>query len=140
MDCYIKCHLQKEAGDDAQNSVVKDEDENEGVCKGRKSSNSKGTGEFSFTTEKQHVANNGVQIHENILDHDVDVGALSLDQELIVDSRKDRTKDLDLKNRRHSNKRCLQNRGIFAKEGSVQFAHRIAYNQNASVIIRSARL
>ena len=98
MDCYIKCHLQKEAGDDAQNSVVKDENENEGVCKGRKSSNGKGTGEFSFTTEKQHVANNGVQIHENILDHDVDVGALSLDQELIVDTRKDRTKDLDLKN------------------------------------------
>ena len=52
---------------------------------------------MSSTTKEQHVANNGVEIHENILDHDVDVGALSLDQELIVDSRKDRTKDLDLK-------------------------------------------
>ena len=51
-----------------------------------------------MTTEKQHIADNGVKIHENILDHDVNVGALSLDQELIVDSRKDRTKDLDLKN------------------------------------------
>ena len=36
-------------------------------------------------------------MHENILDHDVDVSTLSLDQEL-VDSRKDRKKDLDLKN------------------------------------------
>ena len=105
MDCYIKCHLQKEAGDDAQNSIVKDEDENEGVCKGRKSSNGKGTGEFSPSTKEQHIANNGVEIHENILDHNVDVDALSLDQELIVDTRKDRTKDLDLKNKRPSNKR-----------------------------------
>ena len=99
IDCYIKCHLQKEAGDDAKNSVVKDEDENERVRKGRKSSNGKGTGEFSSGTKEQRVANNGVEIHENILDHDVDVGALSLDQELIVDSSKDRTKDLDLKNK-----------------------------------------
>ena len=89
--------MQKEAGDDAKKSVVKDEDENERVCQGRKSSNGKGTGEFSSSTKEQRVANNGVEIHENILDHDVDVGALSLDQELIVDSRKDRTKDLDLK-------------------------------------------
>ena len=95
---YKVAHLQKEAGDDAQESVVKDEDENEGVCEGGKSFDGEGTGEFPFSTEKQHVANNGVEIHENILDHDVNVGALSLDQELIVDSGKDRTEDLDLKN------------------------------------------
>ena len=93
---FIQSHLQKEAGDDAEDSVVEDEEEDEGVCEGRKSSNGKCIGEFSSSAEQQDVANDGVQIHENVLDHDVDVGALSLDQELIVDSRKDRTKDLGM--------------------------------------------
>ena len=117
--------MQKEAGDDAKKSVVKDEDENERVCQGRKSSNGKGTGEFSSSTKEQRVANNGVEIHENILDHYVDVSALSFDQELIVDSGKDRTKDLDLKNEDLD----LKNEATKATRNyskTVFFAHRIA--------------
>ena len=79
--------------------------------------NGKGTGEFSPSTKEQHIANNGVEIHENILDHNVDVDALSLYQELIVDSRKDRTKDLDLKKEATQQRKMNTKQGHFCQRG-----------------------
>ena len=63
------------------------------------------------------------------MDHDVDVGALSLDQELIVDSGKDRTKDLDLKNEDLD----LKNEATKATKNyskTVSSAHRIALKKH----------
>ena len=92
--------LQEEAGDDAKDGVVEDEDDDEGVGDGGESGAGEGAGEVPFCSEKQDVADNGVEVHEHVLDHDVDVRTLPLDQELVVDSGKDGTKNLDIKNQK----------------------------------------
>ena len=88
--------LQEETGDDAKDGVVEDEDDDEGVGDGGQRGAGEGTGEVASGSEKQNVADYGVEVHEDVLDHDVDIRTLPLDQELVVDSSKDRTKNLDL--------------------------------------------
>ena len=92
--------LQEEAGDDAKDGVVEDEDDDEGVGDGGQRGAGEGAGEVPFCSEKQDVADNGVEVHEHVLDHDVDVRTLPLNQEFVVDSSKDGTKNLDLKNQK----------------------------------------
>ena len=90
--------LQEETGDDAKDGVVKDEDDDEWVCNRGESRAGERAREVASDTEKQDVADDGVEVHEHVLDHDVNVRTLPLDQELVVDSGKDRTKDLIFKN------------------------------------------
>ena len=95
--------LQEETGDDAKDGVVEDEDDDEWVCDRGESRAGERAREVASDTEKQDVADDGVEVHEHVLDHDVNVRTLALDQELVVDSGKDRTKDLILKNEEESN-------------------------------------
>ena len=88
--------LKEEAGNDAKDGVVEDEDDDEGVGDGGQRGAGEGAGEVASGSEKQNVAEYGVEVHEHVLDHDVNVRTLALDQELVVDSSKDRTKNLDL--------------------------------------------
>ena len=90
--------LQEETGDDAKDGVVEDEDDDEWVCDRGESRAGERAREVASDTEKQDVADDGVEVHEHVLDHDVNVRTLALDQELVVDSGKDRTKDLIFKN------------------------------------------
>ena len=46
-------------------------------------------------TEQCNVADNGVEIHEDVLHHDVDVGARALDDVLVVDPGEDGAEHLD---------------------------------------------
>ena len=46
-------------------------------------------------TEQSYVADNGVEIHEDVLHHDVDVGARTLDDVLVVDPGEDGAEHLD---------------------------------------------
>ena len=88
--------LEEEAGDDAKDGVVDDEHDDEGVGHRGDRSAGEGAGQVASQPKQQHVAGDRVEVHEDVLDHDVDVGALSFDQVLVVDSSKDRTKNLDL--------------------------------------------
>ena len=90
--------LQEETGDDAKDGVVEDEDDDEWVGDRGESRAGERAREVASDTEEQDVADDGVEVHEHVLDHDVDVRTLPLDQELVVDSGKDGTKNLDLKN------------------------------------------
>ena len=45
-------------------------------------------------TEQGNVAQDGVEVHEDILDHDVDIGPSPLDDVLIVHPSKDRAQHL----------------------------------------------
>ena len=45
-------------------------------------------------TEQGNVAQDGVEVHEDILDHDVDIGHSPLDDVLIVHPSKDRAQHL----------------------------------------------
>ena len=90
--------LQEETGDDAKDGVVEDEDDDEWVGDRGESRAGERAREVASDTEKQDVADDGVEVHEHVLDHDVNVRTLALDQELVVDSGKDRTKDLIFKN------------------------------------------
>ena len=95
--------LQEETGDDAKDGVVEDEDDDEWVGDRGESRAGERAREVASDTEKQDVADDGVEVHEHVLDHDVNVRTLALDQELVVDSGKDRTKDLIVKNEEESN-------------------------------------
>ena len=46
-------------------------------------------------SEQKSIAQYGVEIHKYILNHDMNVGPVTLDQILVVDPSHNRTQDLD---------------------------------------------
>ena len=49
---------------------------------------------YNLRSKENDVAENGVEVHEDILDHDVDIRPLALDDVLVVDPGKYRAQYL----------------------------------------------
>merc|ERR1712080_397400 len=77
--------LEEQAGDDAEDGVVDYNADDERVGDGGEGGVSESAGKVALTTEQKNVTKDGVEVHEDILYHDVDVVALPLDQELVID-------------------------------------------------------
>ena len=50
---------------------------------------------YNLRSKENNVAENGVEVHEDILDHDVDIRPLALDDVLVVDPGEDGAEHLD---------------------------------------------
>ena len=47
-------------------------------------------------SQKNDITEHGVDIHEDILDHQMDIGTISFDEKLVVDARNNRAQHLKL--------------------------------------------
>ena len=68
---------------------VDDDAEDEGLADRGEGGGGEGAGDLAPDGEDENVPEDGMNVEEDIVDHDVDVGASLLDQELIVDAGKD---------------------------------------------------
>ena len=68
---------------------VDDDAEDEGLADRGEGVGGEGAGDLAPDGEDENVPEDGMNVEEDIVDHDVDLGAALLDQELIVDAGKD---------------------------------------------------
>ena len=87
--------LEKEGGDYADDGVVEDDGDDEELREGGEGDAVEGGGQVALDEHHAEVAHDRVDVHEDVLDHDVDILAGHvLDEVLVVDPGEHRAADL----------------------------------------------
>ena len=81
--------LQEEADEDAVEGDVEDDGQDEGLADRGEGAGGEGAGEVALEEQDQDVPEDRVDVEEDVLEHDVDVAAALLDEELVVDPGED---------------------------------------------------